>query len=420
MTGDGARPEEKMFTVAQAADYMLVSDNTVRNWLKERRLEFEFDSQGLTIIALSKLRAAKVLQAANVLDRLKADGVTDEDIVRAVAEEAAHPSPDSRYSVEDADAVAKFKKGTWKRPEPTTTAVEPEEPGVVSAVAMKNPVPVEPDEYLVRTGRWEELVKYIVSPYRDPMRIRANYWDTRDCPEFVPSAGIFRFTYGALCIDMLDQETTNYIRRSEGWFVSNGRPVPAPEEKELEVSDEGPVWPPGGEVPKYKIYNDRWRHQRMAWEEAWYQRHRQLRAQGKNVLTLPSSAPAEQRNEVKLRAKYHDEGWGAADLPDWFWDTDECPVFEPPNEVCRYVYGEQAEDPDTGEVVTYIRSSACHAWSMDFCVDNPGNERFDKTPGRYAAGSTPAKYEHQNRQWDAAERAWLEEWKRRARRRRGE
>src|ERR1039458_5307967 len=169
---------------------------------------------------------------------------------------------------------------------------------------------------------------------------------------------------------------------------------------------------------EFATENMRWRQQRLEWEEAWYLRRRHLRAEGSNPLDLPSSAPAESRNPQLLLRKYHEESWGPSDLPDWFWDAERCPPSEPPNEACRYQFGEQGVDPKgSGEMGTYIRSEDVWNWSIDELCHRPGDERFDWVPGLHAAGGRPAKFEKENRECDAAEHAWEEEWRRRARRR---
>ena len=80
------------------------------------------------------------------------------------------------------------------------------------------------------------------------MDLPKTYWDTRDCPEFVPAAGVFRYTYWR--VGFVDEETdesigvverrVTCIRRSKGWLVQGGQPVPAPEDEKPK-----PIYAPG-------------------------------------------------------------------------------------------------------------------------------------------------------------------------------
>jgi hypothetical protein len=424
-------PEEPMLTVAQAAELMSVVYNTVHNWIREGRIEFDVRN-GIKVVVLSKLRAAKLLRESDASNHLTRQGVDSDGLIaRAVARGAARPI-DSRYSLEDVEAILAFHNGVWKRPESATPPEKAEEAPRVADDANENAVPVEPDDFLVRAARWDALKDYIKN-HGDPARLPPTFWDTWDCPEFVPSAGIFRYTYWRT--NHVEMETRNslgpvpvlvtFTRRSAGWILRGGRLFSVPEDElfaqndELSAENKDARWPPGKEDPAYALANERFRQQRLAWAEAWSVRRRQLRASGVDLITLPRSGAPERQNRQMFIAKYHREGWGPSDLPDWFWDTEACPPFEPPNGVRLFEYGEQDKNPDTGELGTFIRCSASWDWTLFPCEVsmNEPMERCDWVAGVHPEGTRPFTYEDQNRRWDTAKHAWEEEWRARGRRR---
>lgn len=442
-----------MLTVKMAAGFMRVSENTPYNWISSGWVESEL-REGTTLIALSKLRRAKVLRQTDVRNHLATQGIEDKadkkDLVAraiadAVAAGAAKPllrppapsatsAPEPRFSFEDVEAIVALYRGTWKPPDPPPSrgALEGPGPEPKRTAANRNAVPLDPDEFLLRAGRGAVLEDYIVN-HREPMDLPRTYWDTRDCPEFVPAAGVFRYTYWRIVF--VEEETdysigpvprlVTYIRRSKGWLVQGGRPVPAPENEEFALDRSDEIhWPPGKEVPSLERENQRWRQQRMQWDQAWYLRRRELRAMGIDPLGLPSCAPIEPRNRQDLIRKYHEESWGPSDLPDWFWDTEECPPFEPPNEVARYEYGEPGPNPDSSsrEVGTFIRCFGKWYWMQipSELIEQRADDYFRWVPGRYPAGTLPTEFTRENREWEAARHAWIEEWRLRGRRRRGE
>lgn len=442
---------ERLLTVNTAATFMRVSDNTPYNWIKNGWVEGE-QRDGTTVIALSKLRRAKVLRHVDVRNHLATQGIQDKGnqpdlvartiadavaagaatpLLRSAVQSAASP-PDSRFSLEDVEAIVAFYGGNWKPTDPPPPSAAAEGPSrEPKRAGAGNAVPLDPAEFVLR-GRGAVLEDYIVN-HREPMDLPKTFWDTRDCPEFVPAAGVFRYTYWR--VGYIEEETeesvgevpvlVTWIRRSKGWLAKGGRPVPAPENEEFDFDRTIPVpWPPGKEVPSYELENQRWRQQRMQWEHAWSVRMRELRAMGIDLMTLPTCASIEPRNRQALLRKYHEEGWGPSDLPDWFWDTEECPPFEPPNGVGRYEYGEPGPNPesDSSEEGTFIRYFGSWYWTVAPCelYEEQADDRFLWGPGRYPAGTLPTQFTSANREWDAAQQAWREEWRVRGRRRRGE
>jgi hypothetical protein len=242
----------------------------------------------------------------------------------------------------------------------------------------------------------------------------------------MPPAGVFRFTLWLEGVYEQEEpsferpERFTWIRRSEGRLVDNGRLYVALENAHYRRTSELSS-PPGKEAPTFALENDQFRTLQMAWDDAWYVRRRQLRANGVNPLDLPSSAPMARRNRQETIEKYHFEGWGPADLPDWFWDMEECPPFEPPNGITRFEYTDPGPNPLTGERGTWISQSATWGWLMGQTLHfEPGNARVEWDLGSYPRGTVPMRWEHVNRVYEAAKHEWGEEWRRRSRRRRGD
>lgn len=412
--------DDQVLTVAQAASLMGASENTVYSWLKDGRVD-HVTRDGVKMIALSNLRRAKVLRQVDVIDRLQRERVAEKDIAEAIAQGAAKPSsaPDARFSLEDCDGIVGLKTGTWKPPtQALATTIEP-----APVVRVEKVAPLERDEFLVRAGRWDALFDYLAN-HKEPAQLPPTFWDTRDCPEFIPPAGVFRFTYWheerVPSDNPFDRPTWfTWIRRSDGFILRDGKLYAAPEDEEFAKSMRFGAH--AMEAPSYALQNAQYRTLRLAWEEAWYLRRRQLRRNGIDPLELPSAAPAARRNRIQLLEKYHREEWGPTDLPDWFWDTEECPPFEPPNGIARYEFGRQGPHPLHGHLVTFIRRTASYNWDGNNHVwFEAGNERYDWEDDVWEMGTIPLRFEHLTREYDAAKQEWLEEWRRRTRRRRGD
>jgi hypothetical protein len=432
---------ETMLTVAEAKRILeTVSESTLYNWIDEGRLECEM-RDGQKLVSVSSLRRTPLLQRADVLARsnVKALKVTEGDLTNAFADGALHPSdaPDRRYSLNDVDALVAWKSGTWKSGvesqilaigragNSTATSTS-----VAGALRPKNPMSIEPDPFLVHAGRWKALVDYIAN-HGDPMRLPATFWDTRTCPEFIPPTGVFRFTYwlpfGIQEYGVLVATVPVGIRRSAGWVIiadgEDGRPElrQEPEDDRFDAEDEF-MWPPGKEVPRYGAFNLQWHSLRESWQQAWHLRGCQRRAAGTDVRTLPAAEAPQRRDRRALLRRYHEESWAPSDLPDWFFDGEECPSFEPPNDTCLFEYGEACENPSTGELGTWIRATGSYSWVLgtNAVTFRPGAEHEEWVPGVFTEGTIPAKYQAEAHQYRAAEEEWLEEWRRRARFRRGE
>jgi hypothetical protein len=440
-TDDDSDFSEPMLTAAQARDLLeTVSESTVYNWLVDGRLKFEV-RDNLKLISAATLRRTPLLHQVDVLGRtdVKALKVTERDLATAFADGVVHPSnaPDRRYSLEDVEALKARKNGTWRAAltELESGAVEraviPSASSGAGAGALspRKPVPVEPDPFLLHEGRWPALVDYIAN-HGDPMRLPPAFWDTRSCPEFIPPAGVFRFTYWlpfALQFDDGEIMPQNVgIRRSAGWVVldagADGQQLFEEPEDDMFDSEEKHVWPPGKEAQRYGVFNLHWRSLRESWEQAWQLRRRQLRATGVDTRALPNAEAPGRRDRRAILRRYHEEGWAPSDLPDWFFDTDECPHFEAPNETCLLDYGEAAAHPQTGEPGTWIRCTGFHNWVMgpNALEYKAGDDHFEWVPGAFPAGAVPARYEKEAHAYRTAQQEWVEEWRKRARFRRGE
>lgn len=421
-------------TLEDAAALACVSVGTVRNWINMKMLTAEM-IDGAYRVDAATLRGSKLLREKALLARaaLREAAIEQADLAQAIECGAVVPIAGSPrlFSLNDADELLRWKRGEWIAP----TQVEDDEPRasdnhdgeVVEVPADDASVPLPGDEshstHLdVRSSGWPVLVRYITE-HRDPYKLPRWYWDTRTCPEFVPPAGVFRYIYWYLFNADAEGNPCTGIKRSQGWrWDKQQRKLsPVPEDECFDCEDEV-TWPPGREPPKYAKQNLRWRHLRADWQQAWFQRRGELRAQGIDPLSLPIADTSERRDRRAILLRYREEHWAPCDLPDWYWDTDPCPPFEAPTWVSRFEYGEPAHDPaGSGKMGTWIRWRGMWQHPIgDRVFFEPVNDQLEWEPSVFEEGTVPAQYEENNHEYDLAVMEWQEEYRMRQKRRRGE
>lgn len=412
---------EPTVTVSEAARLLQMAESTVYAWVKDGTLASE-ERSGSKMIRRSVLRATKLLREVDVLGRsdVKSERITDSDIARAVDAGAARPTDiPRRYSLDDVETIIAFKNGTWAAPIGATAEAAPA-PRAVAAAAPGGAV--APDAFEIRSGRWNALLDYI-GVHHDAFKIPPTFWETCSCPDFVPPAGVHQYTDG---IPLEDESLGPVIpiRRSAGWSVENGHVTRVPADDCVSERQGLEGWRHGRESPEYEAANIHYRELRSTWEQAYALRRRQLIAEGVRVRSLPDPPSIARRDRQAMLERYRLEGWAPSDLPDWFWDADECPPFEAPAEVCYFDYGEQGPDPDnptSGVIGTYIRRTGLHHWTFSppSLVFSPGSEHHDWVPGAFTRGDVPSKYEREMQNWRVAEFEWKQEYGRRKRMRDG-
>ena len=429
-------PPETWLTVEDVAKLLFVSAGTIHNRLKAGDLGYT-EKHGKKLILLAALRPAKLVREKDVLARadVKSAGVEPADLAAAIAARAVVPSDEQmrRFSLDDVEALISFKKGLWAAPMATPEpepAAEPERPAnarsvearddAIEVVAQVLPVLDELDGVQAGSEYWSALLEYIAG-HKEPFKLPQSFWNTRSCPEFIPPAGVFRFTYGAFDFEEGSGIRT-MIKRSEGWVRDEitGRLEHVAEDP-AHAFEQGLTPAIGRDHPQFKVRNLRWHQLKRDWEAAWYQHRRGLRAQGIDPMTvayLPTQEPKDRRELLKL---FRAEHWTAADLADWFWDEDQPPPFEQPTQACRFEYGERALDPNgTGQQGTWIRRTGIwqHPIGDPVFYEAP-DAHFEWVPGEFAAGEIPLEYELASREYDQHVQAWQREWERRRSRRLG-
>lgn len=426
---------ETWLTVDDVAKLLFVSAGTVHNRIKAGDLPYT-EKHGKRLILLAALRPAKLVREKDVLARADVieAGVEPKDLAAAIAVGAVVPSDEQmrRFSLEDVDALIRFKKGLWTAPTMTAEPEPPAQPerpaeaeaaearGGVEVVVQILPALGEFDGLQAGSEYWSVLFEYI-GGHKDPFKIPKPFWNTRSCPEFIPPAGVFRFTYGAFDFDEATGIRT-LIKRSEGWVQSESTgKLEHVAEDPAHAFELGLTPAIGRDHPQFKVRNLRWHQLKRDWEAAWYQHRRELRAQGVDPTTvayLPTQEPKDRRELLK---RYRAEHWTEEDLPDWFWDEDQPPPFEQPTQACRFQYGERAPDPNgSGQQGTWIRRTGIYQHPIGDAVfyEAPA-ARFEWVPGEHAEGEVPLDYELASREYDQHVQAWQREWERRRRRRLG-
>lgn len=444
MTDDNAIDADPLVAPNEAAKLLEIADSTVYDAIKRGTLPSE--DRGRKMVRISEVRRAKLLNQAHVLGRtdIKAAGVTARDVAAAVAAGAARPcaNPERKFSLEDVDGIIAHKRGTWVAPPKQMPAVSVEPPpssepanapsiqpvataheseiNEAAKIDQPDEPPVVHDPFLIRSGSLRALVDYIFR-HHDPFLLPPTYWDTSSCPDFEPPLGVHRYTYG---VQYLDEEHGPYIaiRRSSGWVFEDAALSREAQDNNFDAAETF-VWAPGREAREYEGANITWRMKRADWEKAYYLRRRQLVAEGVRVDLLSDPVSAERRDRIAILRRYHEESWAPSDLPDWFWDTAECPPFERPNDVAAFEYGDQEPDPETGMIGTWVCRSDVHTWALgeaNGLERQDGTDRHELVPGAHARGDLPKKYEAETRACQAAELEWKEEWRRRRRMRGGD
>ena len=433
------QPPNVHLTIDDAAALADVSPSTVRNWIKAGKIGCE-RVDGIYRMDPVAFRCAKVLREKQMLGSrwLRDLDVRPEDLVHAIQAGAVVPSSGAPrcFSLDDVSNLIAFKKGEWNGLVPAppmgvaTGAEAPQEEPVPAfeeesdepGASPKKLEPVDTFAETVGSARWKALVEYI-TVHKDPFKLPATFWDSRTCPEFIPPAGVFRFVYGKLFeIDDLGNPGTG-IKRSEGWWWDAERQaLHLAREDETHACEEGIRWPPGAEPSDYAVQNLRWRNLRRDWQDAWRARRQELRAAGIETMALPELETPGRRNRRVLLERYREEHWSPCDLPDWFWDTDECPPFEPPPGITRFTYGEHAPDPNgSGRLGTWIGRAGM--WQHPIGEApwfDPADEHFEWVPGEFEEGTPATRYEDANRQYELAHLEWQQEFRIRQQHRRGE
>jgi len=419
-------------TVVQAASLTKVSASTVRNWIRARRIPFEL-SDGVYRINAAGMRSSRVLRGKDLLSRqeLRALRIDEADPVRAIEAGAVMQSlgTPACFLLDDADNLMRFKKGEWTPPEPgepiaLAASARADTPDVTSGPPFDAEFlePVDIDEFAARSGHWEALIDYITG-HKDPFKLPPELWDTRTCPEFVPPAGVFHHITWRPCQYENDGGPCTGIKRSQGWWWDpKNRKLYGIAENETHDFVGEILWPPGMEPPEYAVANLRWRTARHDWQAAWCLRRKYLRAQGVDTTTLVDVDTADRRNRRAILERYREEHWSPSDLPDWFWDTDDCPPFEPPTWVVRFGYGEIGPDLNgSGLMGTWIRRSGIWQHPIgDRLYFEPADDHYEWEHGCYREGAVPAEYEEANRDYELAVQEWTAEYAIRQQRRRGE
>lgn len=410
----------RTITTEDAANLANVGVSTIRSWIKDGRLPSD-EVEGSKSIDLDVFRGTKLLRDKQLLSlpALMKLNVEQRDLANAIAEGAVSPSPGRGrcFSLDDADVLAKFKQGAWT-PAPETNDVEVATEKHLGSVDSPADTPENARDFLVRSGRWQALRAYMTQ-HKDPFKLPPSFWDTRTCPDFIPPAGVFRFVYGTIYQDEEGNPCTA-IKRSEGWIFDEASGTP-----HFVPRDDGHdfvgriIWPPGTEPPEYRGHNLRWSSAKRDWEDAWLVRRRQLRSEGIDATTLPELGATNRRSRAEVLDLYRQENLPVSDLPDWFWDVPECPLFEAPPSLARYEYGEQTSDPNgSGRLGTWVRRTAIWQQPMgDALFHDPADERVEWVPGAFECGTVPAKFEHLSRDYDSAAKEWEEEYRLRARKR---
>ncbi|MBK7583742.1 MAG: hypothetical protein IPI67_26560 [Myxococcales bacterium] len=401
-----------LLTVDEFARLVGVSPGTVRNWKTSGALPTE-TVEGTTLVDYAEVAGRKLLRETELLNlpAVKQAQVSETDVTAAIVAGGIAPTaaPDRRYSINDGAALVAWKGGG-------------------SAVAVAG-VPLEggPQQNTDSTGaalecgpdhsgRFEALIEY-VTVHADPARIPATFWDTRVCPEFVPPVGVFRAWYGGRGAEGDDSgplQIGTAIGRSATWELEDGQLVQQPA-TDLFGFAEGDDWhEPGSLPPEYAAVSLRYRELERAWREAWLRRRRELLAAGVSIEALPHALAFERRDRVAAIERYHREHLSPADLPDWFFCTEECPPFVPPTGVFRFEYRESDADPYTGQPRTWVCST--EGWAQE--IGKPGvsfipAQRVHRAPGTFRSGATPPEHGAANQRYGLAEHEWREEWRHR-------
>lgn len=431
-------------TIAQAADLAGVkSPQTIRNWADEGLLHLE-TIDGRQYVAVAELFAVKRIRTNELLQHPKALEVelTRADLSLAAAD-PVRPIKDARgfYSLQDLDALVAWKSNgataqIANAVVPVTVATTALATATTSADAVVDepesqpapaPIRLEPREAPAlaslldpgaRADFWRDIVNYIFG-HKDPYKIRPEFWDVRTCPEFIAPAGIFLHYWSPFGFDA-DEDGGPYqcVYRTAGFVGRVDDFVALPEDNIAEEVD-GIEHPPYSDVDAYALHNRRWRETKAAWEDAFYKRRLQLRAAGVDVSLLPQDRSAGRRDRVALIERYHERSMKPCDLPDWYWDTEEEPPFEPPTGAGRFEWGEIVEDP--GGAFTYIAASERWEQPMEGVIYVGADPRCDRDPGVHRAPEPlPEEYEKRNVRWRREREAWRQEWLSRRRSRFGE
>lgn len=411
----------KRLSVDEAAHAAGVVPNTVRNWIKEGLLSAETD-EGTTLIDHDVFVQAKLLRQVDLLSLpwVKGAAVSEADVIEATGAGIISPTaaPNRRYSIQDGRDVVAWKKGEM----PLSRRSSGEDESVQQPANESQPEmaqPVGATGTTDRSGRWAMLREYITG-HGDPAKLPPVFWETRRCPEFVPPLGVYRAWYGGL--DFREEHgSVRVIARSPMWALTHGALVLEPESDDFDFEE----WDADrerlalGEPPQHAEMNLRYRELRRTWDEAWYQRRRELAEAGLDVEGLPDTLSHEGRDRVRTVERYHRERWSPGDLPDWFFDTEECPPFIPPTGVFRFEYGKSELDPRTGQPRTWIRHSG--GWADQVGeprpVHVPADERSEAVAGVFPEGEVPAVHAEANLRYELAAQQWREEWRQRQRRR---
>lgn len=397
-------------TVDEAARLAGVSSGTVRNWIKSGALPAE-TTNGSTRIDSKVFVEAKLLRETELLNlqAVKQADVSAADVTTARLGGVVVPTaaPDRRFSIRDGLALAAWKQG-GALPEETPQAAPCEEAPSRDARPIVPPVD--------RSGRVEALFEYMTM-HADPAKIPVVFWDTRVCPDFVPPVGVFRAWYagsGAVEDESGPIRFCTAIARSATWVVRDGSLEGLPTDDTWQMV-EGCGREPGSEPPEYAAVNLRYRELARAWHEAWRGRRRELLASGVRIEALPDALAFEGRDRVAAIDRYHREYQSPADLPDWFYATEECPPFVPPTGVFRWEFGETYIDPRSGETRTWVRTSP--GWSQQVGEASvtfvPGQDRHHSVAGVHPRGATPSEHAEANLRYELAAQEWVEEWRQR-------
>jgi hypothetical protein len=268
-----------------------------------------------------------------------------------------------------------------------------------------------------RADFWHDLVNYIFG-HKDPYRIRPEFWDVRTCPEFVAPAGIFLHYWGPYSHDDDDGGSYQCVLRTAGFLGNAGDFTALPEDNVAEEHD-GLGHAPYSDVDEYALNNRRWRETKAAWEDAFYKRRLQLRQAGVDVSLFPQDRTSARRDRTALLERYHERAMKPCDLPDWFWDTDDEPQFEPPTGVASFEWGEVVDGPSGP--VTCIAESERWEQLMDGVHYYGAEPCCHSLPGVHRAPEPlPAEYAERNVRWRREREAWRQEWLSRRRTRFGE
>lgn len=445
MGNDSPPTNERWLSVRQAAEAWQVNENTVRAWIADAR-QFEIaifeqrdTGDGATVLMApwSAIESAQVLRKSDFLTRA---GQHAKHLSSAVEARVIVPSADKdqRFSLRDLAILRAWDPRNAGAQPPVTTGSHTVTVGPIERTAAApqdgTRASVEPTESVaapndrhVEDARPHNprnlslvLMRYL-RERQSPSDLPDSFWEG-PCPEFASPLGVFRYICGGWCsYEAVDEHgkpipvhatnveglnTAIWVRRSAGVDVNADGELVFLDEDPCAHAITGAGLPSPGTVPeRFRAANRLYDQAEREWRNEWRRRHRAAPDVHPERIGLD--------REAVLR-RYHDWFQRPSDLPAEFWDTKECPPFDPPTNVVRFYYGGQTRGPD-GSVMTRVCRSA--GWFLgaegvetEVPVFLPVDDEFDVEPGVHEAGTAAAFFDEANRAWEAARQEWETQW----------